>query len=99
MQIISTFLGGELFSAVNHVGCSHQVRNSDGTRRFKVNSFHNFAVSNISDDLEVLLTSVDSVIESVRHKNYPWLGIMWHPERDGNDAASLEILEEFFKAK
>jgi gamma-glutamyl-gamma-aminobutyrate hydrolase PuuD len=99
MQIISTFLGGELFSIENHVGDSHQVNNSDGTRSFKVNSFHNFAVSNISDDLEVDLTSVDGVIESVRHKNYPWLGIMWHPERKGNDAASMEILEEFFKAK
>ena len=99
MQIISTFLGGELISVENHVGDSHQVNNSDGTRSFKVNSFHNFAVSNISDNLEVDLTSVDGVIESVRHKNYPWLGIMWHPERKGNDVASLEILEEFFKAK
>lgn len=99
MQIISTFSGGELLQIENHVGNSHQVKNCDETLRFVVNSYHNFAVSNISDELIVNFTSNDGVIESFTHKNYPWLGIMWHPEREGNDALSLDILVEFFKAK
>ena len=97
MQIISTFLGGDLLRVVNHVGESHQVKYRDETRNFRVNSFHNFAVINISDELVVELTSLDDVIESFRHIKYPWLGIMWHPEREGNDPSNLKILEEFFK--
>ncbi|MCG5531304.1 gamma-glutamyl-gamma-aminobutyrate hydrolase family protein [Halorhodospira halochloris] len=34
------------------------------------------------DDLEALAWAEDGSVEALRHSDLPWLGIMWHPERD-----------------
>ena len=36
----------------------------------------------VNPPLEILAKAEDGVIEAVRHKQKPVLGIMWHPERE-----------------
>ena len=47
----------------------------------EVNSFHN-ALEKEPSEFEVSARAEDGVIEAIRHKTLPWLGLMWHPERE-----------------
>lgn len=96
MQIMSTYLGGKLVPIKNHVGKNHMIKGTQDSKQFTVNSFHNFAISNLPEKLQVNFCSHDGVIESVKSLDYPWLGIMWHPEREGNEIESYKIIEDFF---
>ena len=35
-----------------------------------------------NDCLEILANCSDGVVEAVKHKELPFIGIMWHPERE-----------------
>lgn len=86
MQMINHFQGGHLSSVAEHTAVRHRVTGpflASPTGR-EVNSFHNFGImsSDLGRDLEALAWSQDGVIEALKHQQRPWLGIMWHPERD-----------------
>ena len=86
MQMINHFQGGQLSSVAEHTAVRHRVIGplfASPTGR-EVNSFHNFGItpSGLGRDLEALAWSQDGVIEALRHQQRPWLGVMWHPERD-----------------
>ena len=83
MQMMNHFLGGSLRQIGGHVATHHTIhfRLGSGLSR-TVNSYHNFAIDQLASDLVVEATSEDGAIEAVRHKHLPWLGIMWHPERE-----------------
>lgn len=53
--------------------------------RFKINSYHNqgITINNLAGSLQVFaLSEDDKIIEGLFHKNYPIIGVQWHPERD-----------------
>jgi N5-(cytidine 5'-diphosphoramidyl)-L-glutamine hydrolase len=86
MQFINYYLGGSLVSVKNHVATRHTLY-GDLAQDYKgkmVNSYHNQAIrsENLSSELIAIAYSEDQVIEAVKHQSYPWLGIMWHPERE-----------------
>ena len=58
----------------------------------KVNSFHNFTIpcNEVSSELKIVYKDKDHYVEAVEHINLPWVGIMWHPERE-------EKLSDLFK--
>jgi len=101
MQMINHFQGGQLSSVSEHTAVRHRVTGpffASPTGR-EANSFHNFGItpSGLGRDLEALAWSQDGVIEAFRHQQRPWLGIMWHPERDtpvANDDQTM-IKEHF----
>ena len=101
MQMINHFQGGHLSPVSEHAAVRHWVKGplfSDSHGR-EVNSFHDFGItpSGLGRDLEALAWSQDGVIEAFRHQQRPWLGIMWHPERDtpvANDDQTM-IKEHF----
>ena len=47
----------------------------------KVNSYHNYSITNLGSSLSSLATAMDNTIEAFKHKKYKILGVMWHPER------------------
>ncbi|MDC3027421.1 gamma-glutamyl-gamma-aminobutyrate hydrolase family protein [bacterium] len=84
MQFI---LHHEKFSLVqfeNHINTRHKIYFVDNNKSLVVNSFHNFGVlhTSISGPIKSLAYSKDNCSEYIKHKFYPWTGIMWHPERD-----------------
>ena len=79
MQMISSFFGGTLKAVDGHLAKRHQINDSSSR---KVNSYHTFAIDNLPECFNVNYRSNDNSIESISHKELPWHGCMWHPERD-----------------
>ena len=65
-----------------------------------VNSYHHQAICELGNDLQVMATSEDGLIEGIYlpQCDFVW-GIQWHPEFSyQNNEASQKILEAFVKA-
>ena len=79
MQFIVKYFGGKIIKSHSHVGVRHEVK---GAINKNVNSFHNYVIKNVSEDLQVLARSPEGSIEAIKHKFLPVHGWMWHTERD-----------------
>ena len=89
MQIINDYQGGSYQCIEGHVATKHPVSGKlTENRERHVNSFHEFAITmtTLGSNLEVLAICSDGVVEAIAHQKKPWLGIMWHPERDAEFA-------------
>ena len=83
MQMINHYLGGTLTAVDGHAGSAHRIHGEQaGFNRVTVNSFHNFQLDQLGEKLRVAARSDDRTIEAITHNQLPWLGIMWHPERE-----------------
>ncbi len=102
-QLINLFLGGQLERVSGHVATRHSIRASfEQDKQFittNVNSFHNWGISNnnLAEHLIPCAFDENNFIESARHKELNWLGIMWHPEREEKfKELDLEVLRKLF---
>ena len=82
LQMMAYYLGATLVPVKEHAGTRHHVRTKSGLRM--VNSYHNYALPNTGTDLEIKMTAWDDegYVEAFAHEKLPWIGIMWHPERE-----------------
>lgn len=93
LQMINTYCGGGLSPVTGHAEGPHAVESSADGRVFAgysaVNSFHNWGIraGDLASELNTTVTAFDGTVEAVVHTRLPWLGIMWHPERDNGAAA------------
>jgi len=97
-QFINNYFGGDIYEINNHVSTNHNLKTlSDYKNIFPklVNSYHNNGIreSDLASPLETLAWSPDDFVEAARHRSLPWLGIMWHPERQ--NVAQREDLDIF----
>lgn len=85
-QVINQFCGGSQVPVVGHVAKNHALHGDWAIKNgySEVNSYHNFGITKdtIAKSLNVLAYTKDGVVEALRHEVLPWLGIMWHPERE-----------------
>jgi len=101
MQFINHYQGGSLVKVAGHVATTHSVLMSRWAVAHniqQVNSFHDFGIvkKTLGKDLMVLAETDDGVIEAIKHKTYPWLGIMWHPEREPFAKYNKNLIKEHF---
>lgn len=86
MQFINHYLDGTLVEVTGHVATRHQLEGSLVADRVsnEVNSYHNFAITKqtLGESLHITASSDDGVVEAFEHSTLPWIGIMWHPERE-----------------
>lgn len=91
MQVIGEFFGAQIEEVNHHIGVRHNIHILPNTElyhyikkdRICVNSYHRYSIKNIDqNELTVLATSEDGEIEAVKHKKYPIMAQMWHPERE-----------------
>ena len=64
-----------------------------------VNSYHNWGISksDLSPNLLPLAIADDGTIEALEHKQLPWVGIMWHPEREVTmDYSNIQLIKTLF---
>lgn len=91
--------GGALQPVSGHVNVRHNVCLSDGRLR-EVNSFHALGIPAegfAPQCVPVALTRDGAWVEAYRHKEVPWLGLLWHPEREGKAAAAdLDLIRQLF---
>ena len=102
-QQMNLFLGGRVGRSSSHVGTNHPVSGVlfDESPVF-VNSFHHNVISeqDLASGFQTVAQSKDSFVEAALHRVLPWLGIMWHPERPGNDvSAGPAMVSDFFSRR
>jgi gamma-glutamyl-gamma-aminobutyrate hydrolase PuuD len=98
MQLIQDHFGVKLKKVLNHVATTHTIEIDD--KKTVVNSFHNYAAIDSTDDLEILGRSDDDVVEAIQHKHFPIRGIMWHPERNYPfEEFDVNLVKSFFTKK
>lgn len=100
MQMINHFQGGSLRPLNGHTAVRHRVRGPlVGDNGHEVNSYHDHGLleADLGDELEAMAWADDGIVEALRHRRLPWLGIMWHPERDTPVApADQELITRHF---
>ncbi|MCL2250039.1 MAG: gamma-glutamyl-gamma-aminobutyrate hydrolase family protein [Oscillospiraceae bacterium] len=79
MQIIADCFEVTLEKVENHVATRHLLH---GKINREVNSYHKYGIYKLPKDFEILAHTEDGVVEALRHKSSPIMGIMWHPERE-----------------
>lgn len=102
-QMMNVYLGGFLRPVKNHSGRHHKVHSNQTDPFFnrfaEVNSYHCWGITeaDISSKLKALSYADDKTIEVACHINLPWLGIMWHPEREVPfNLTDLDLLDRLF---
>jgi len=102
MQFMNYTQGGKLIEVQGHVATIHDRLNgiwADQLGIQKVNSFHNYGITDesLGEGLIVLAHTEDGVIEAFKHKDFKWLGIMWHPERNPYAIYNEILIKTHFK--
>ena len=89
IQMINVFFGGSITRNLdkkikdeNHRSCKHIVIIENG-KKISVNSFHEDGLleNQINDNLQIFAKSPNGVVEGLKHKKKPIIGVQWHPER------------------
>lgn len=90
-QFMNMHLGGRLSALAGHVASDHATSVAKGPFAV-VNSFHEYGIApgDLAAALTPLATAPDGSIEAARHRQLPWIGIMWHPERQMPDAPGAQ---------
>jgi 3'(2'),5'-bisphosphate nucleotidase len=104
MQIIAKYFGSNFTNIKNQVNIKHNLIIDENSKYKiyleklnKVNSFHNFGIDNLSDELIISATNENGIIKALEHKQYKIFGQMWHSERENpfiND--EIALIKEFF---
>jgi putative glutamine amidotransferase len=79
MQLLGLYFDQPPKEIKGHSGVRHEVT---GSHNSEVNSYHNFGYTEVSSPLVTLVQGHDESVEAFRHLSLPWLGVMWHPERE-----------------
>lgn len=79
MQMMAVAAGSELIEVEGHVRTVHNLK---GEITGQANSYHNQTVKECPKGYRVTASAEDGHIEAIIHKELPWEGWMWHPERE-----------------
>jgi putative glutamine amidotransferase len=105
MQFLAEYFGSTLSEISNHVSCRHNItviKESNFTSSLKkiknVNSYHNFAIDQLGNDLEAIaICNDDNTIEAIEHRKNKIFAQMWHPERENPfNKYNIEVFRDFF---
>lgn len=88
MQSLNAFLGGQLVAAgTEHHACVHPLELvfplpwAPSAQPCQVNSFHRQGIATVADGLRPIAWH-KGICEAFIHQTLPWVGVMWHPERE-----------------
>ena len=105
MQMLNHFLGGGLAPVPNHIAVRHAVRalNNDGffSGYREVNSFHGWGmqISDLAPEVSAQVCAIDGTVEAFTHDHLPWVGLMWHPEREAPfHILDTELIRKLFES-
>lgn len=103
-QMINHYLGGTLEEIDGQVAVRVKIYGdlSDKYGYKEVNSYHNFAITknSIAKDLIPIAFTDNLIIKAIKHKTFPWLGIMWHIEREKEiSKKDMKLIKEVLNGK
>jgi len=104
MQIIAEYFEADFIKVKDQVAIKHSLKVNKESKYFNelsnlndVNSFHNYAIKNISDDFLISSRTSDGMIKAIEHKKYKIFGQMWHSEREEPfNINELNLIKAFF---
>ena len=100
MQFLNYFEGGSITATSRHTAVNHEISGPLlGNQKLTVNSYHDFGITleTISTHFTPTAWSDDGIIEAFHHKSLPWLGLMWHPERNNSPTSfDLNLIKSHF---
>lgn len=83
MQMMAHYEGTGLESSPGHAATRHALRPlNEAAFPEEVNSYHNWRLASCPRGYAVTAEAEDGGIEAIRHRDLPWEGWMWHPERE-----------------
>lgn len=89
MQIIAEYFGSSLQKISGHVGTRHLLIPREDSLFYpylknitEVNSYHNYAIEFISDELSISAVDEVGCIKAVEHRSHRIFAQMWHSERE-----------------
>jgi putative glutamine amidotransferase len=70
-----------------------------GSTHFDVKSKHHQAISQVSEDWQIVASAIDGIIEAIEYKNHPWMiAVLWHPEMSLEDPEHQNIFKALVEA-
>ena len=101
-QVLNGYLGGKLeklnFKVNRPINTDHPV--TLGEKKIIVNNYHNDGVpiELLAPSLNIISLDEDNNhVEAFYHKQYRWLGLLWHPEREIEDAYSKNAVDKLIR--
>ncbi len=79
LQIINVFENGTLKNIENHENINHIINYKK--TKIIVNSFHHQAIDKLGDNLKIIATSSDNIIEAIESDDKKTLAFQFHPEK------------------
>ena len=104
MQIVAKYFESTFKKVKNHVAVNHKLTVSKNSKYREnllkldiVNSYHNFAIDKIGNNLIASAFSDDKSIEAIEHTEIKVFGQMWHSERQQPyKKGELDLIKTFF---
>jgi 3'(2'),5'-bisphosphate nucleotidase len=107
MQVIAEYFGSTFKEVENQVNVKHSIKVEQDSRYKvyldrlgRVNSYHQFGIDVLSEELMISAKSEAGIIKALEHKKYKIFGQMWHTEREkpfiSNEVA---LIKDFFDLK
>ena len=104
MQLIADYFGSSFKRVEGQVAIKHNLEINKDSKYFnklrklgKVNSYHDYAVAEVPQELLISATDKAGIIKSIEHKQYKIFGQMWHSERETPfDKDELALIKTFF---
>ena len=111
LQVLNVACGGTLWPDISDGGFE-TAAHTGGTRdtddvyhpvtmsgvEFEVTSHHHEGVRDLGEGLEVISRAEDGMVEALRHRELPWLGVQWHPERTAT-GAGRSLMQEWLRSQ
>ena len=103
LQVIAEYFGSTFKKVSGQVNIRHTLESSHDSFYIKqlnmldtVNSFHNFTVDSLSDQLKVSAVG-NNIIKAIEHKKYKIFAQMWHSERElVFNKKEVQLIKDFF---
>lgn len=80
-QYIAKFYKSKIIKKNKHTKNNHLIYFNSIKKSQVVNSYHDYSITKLGKNLDVIAYTKDGSIEAFQHKEKKILGIMWHPER------------------
>ena len=104
-QFVAKFFKCKVFKIMNHVRSTHVLKINNQNFGFKIkilkiNSYHNYAISQLPKHFNLIVRCSDNSIEIAKSNKYKILSFMFHPERRNISQKKInKIVFSHFKIK
>ena len=106
MLLLNEFFNGDIEKINNHVAVNHSITSSSKSKYHNlikgiktVNSFHNYSINKLGDDLTMSAIDEFENIEAIEHTKHKIFGHMWHPERKSSfEKEQNQLIKYFFNS-